>query len=375
MNAPMRRTSDGVQFVIAEPGDDAELRRLLRETPMAGRVSVAFAREPSFFAASAIEGPVHQIVVAKDAAGRAVGLCSRSVRPMWVNGARRAVGYLSALRVDPSYRGLPRMLREGFALVRRLHEAGGETPFYLTTIIEDNRPARRILERGLDGFPTYHPLGVLVTLALPTWRRVAVKSPAGVELRSANADDWPQIGACLERNATGAHFRPSWDEQNLALCRDLGAEDFTIALRDGAVVGCAALWDQRGFKQSVVTGYAGALGRFRGLINRVGPLLGIPRLPPPGGALDGAMLSHLAVDGDDPALALALIAACHGRAVGRFGTVTLGLPERSGLTAKVKARFGAMEYRSVIYAAAWADGASDARALDGRVSWPEVAVL
>lgn len=366
---------EALRFSLATPADDAALRRLLRETPMEGRIQVAFAREPSFIEASEVEGPVHQTIVACTPSGETVGLCGRSVRPMWVNGERRSVGYLSALRLAPSFRGRPRTLKLGFAAVRALHDKDRLTPYYLSTIIQDNQPARRVLEKELPGFPSYLPKGELVTLALPTWRRRRARSPEGLSLRAATEQDWPAIRACLARAAPRYHFRPDWDAENLGLCRALGAGDFTLALRDDAVVGCVALWDQRSFKQSVVAGYSGFLGTFRWLINLLAPLLGVPRLPPPGGTLDGAMLSHLAVDGDDLAVALALLARAHEAAVGRFGTLTLGLPARHPWTAEVKAHFGAIEYRSLVYAVAWEDGLDAARALDERLCWPEVAVL
>lgn len=59
-----------VVFDEAEPSDDAELRRLLRDNPMPGAFRLALTREPSFFQAAALEGDVHQTVVARTAGGR-----------------------------------------------------------------------------------------------------------------------------------------------------------------------------------------------------------------------------------------------------------------------------------------------------------------
>src|SRR5262245_42644858 len=47
---------------IAGPQDDADLRRLMRETPVTGAVSVAFAREPSFFFAAGVEGDTDTVI-------------------------------------------------------------------------------------------------------------------------------------------------------------------------------------------------------------------------------------------------------------------------------------------------------------------------
>ena len=55
----------GIEIDLARPSDDAELRRILRETPTPGEISISFQREPSFFEASDVEGPFHQTVVAR----------------------------------------------------------------------------------------------------------------------------------------------------------------------------------------------------------------------------------------------------------------------------------------------------------------------
>ena len=45
---------DKVQFAFASPVDDADLRRLLRETPMRGAISVSFTHEPDYFRGTAL---------------------------------------------------------------------------------------------------------------------------------------------------------------------------------------------------------------------------------------------------------------------------------------------------------------------------------
>ena len=80
-------------------------------------------------------------------------------------------------------------------------------------------------------------------------------------------------------------------------------------------MGCLALWDQTGFKQVVVRGYAPRLERLRPWINR-SPVASsaTPRLPDPGEALPHAYLSHVAVDEDDPDVFEALAEAAYAEA-------------------------------------------------------------
>ena len=50
---------------LASAADDEEVRRLLREHPLPGDVALTFEREPDSAIAAAIEGDVHQTMVAR----------------------------------------------------------------------------------------------------------------------------------------------------------------------------------------------------------------------------------------------------------------------------------------------------------------------
>src|SRR5690242_17620250 len=131
-----------LRFDLASPADDEGLRRLLRENPMPGSISLSFEREPCYFDACALEGPFHQTLVGRDIeSGEVVGCSNRSIRPMFINTAVQSVGYMSQLRVHPRIgQGLylARAVAQGFKLYQDLH-TDGRTSFYLMSIIEDNR--------------------------------------------------------------------------------------------------------------------------------------------------------------------------------------------------------------------------------------------
>ena len=93
-----------LDFTLATPADDESLRRLLRENPIPGSISLAFEREPCYFDASAIEGPFHQTIVAREKeTGQVIAFGNRSVRKLFLNGHPRDIGYMSQLRVRPDY--------------------------------------------------------------------------------------------------------------------------------------------------------------------------------------------------------------------------------------------------------------------------------
>lgn len=367
-----------LRFELAGPEADQELQGLLRDNPMPGRISLTLERGPSFFLGAGIEGDVHQTVVARErATGVAIGLCSRSVRPVFMNGQEARLGYFSQLRVSEAWRSRRGVVQGGFALCRQLHERE-QVPLYVTTILEDNVVARRLLEAGLKDLPTYTARERLVTYALPIWR-VRPVDARGLAIRAGRAADLPAIAAFLCAHYARYQFAPRWSVADLShpeRCRGLSPEDFTLAWRGDELVGCVSLWDQEGFKQTVIRGYGPPLDRLRPGLNLLAPWLGLPRLPAVGERLRHAFLAHLAVRDEDPATCRALLLTAANRSLDRgFAYLTLGLAERHPLSAVVRRTFRHLTYKSLLYVVHWPDGAGAASALDGRIPHLEMAVL
>jgi hypothetical protein len=364
-------------FRVATSQDDTEIRSMLRATAFPGAVSLSLEREPDASLAASIEGDVHDTIVAREhGSARLVAMASRSVRDRFVNGEPMRVGYLGQLRIDPAYRRQRLLLDRGFEFCRGLHDRGSPR-VYLSSVVADNAPARRLLERGLPGWPRFDTVDRLTTLAIPVRRgrrfdtgETAIESGACVEPGS--------LAQCLWRNYRRYQFAPCWNAEDLSGIglRGLARGDFVVAVRGGAVIGCVACWDQRAFKQVVVRGYSPAFARWRPLINAAAPILGTITLPPIGHGLDFAYLSHLAVDDDDPAVLLALVnAACaRARLAGR-DCVAVGLSARGSLLGPLRKAFRHRAYESRLYVASWPDGDRIADSLDSRPAHPELATL
>jgi len=368
-----------MQFELARSADEPALRRLLHAAPLAGDIRLTLEREPCIEFANAIEGERTQILVARAPREPAVvAMGARTLRMSFVNGRPTRIGYLGLLRVLPQYQGQAVLLKRGYAALHALHADGAAT-LYLTTIVADNHPARRLLEAGVRGFPTYRPVGDLVTLVLPTRHRRRRPARGGVSVTSATASDIGEIARCLTRYGERFQFAPCWTPAELVSAvraRGLAPGDFLLAHRASRVVGCAACWDQREFKQVVVHGYSPRLRRARVLWNLLATCSGAPRLPPVGATLAFAYLSHLAVDEDDAQVFEALIGACL-RSAARRGLehLAFGLGERNPLAATALARFRSRPFRSRAYLVHWSDGEAAARAVDSRPMHLEAAIL
>jgi hypothetical protein len=370
---------ENVTLHLASPADDPELRRLLRENAIGGEIRLTFEREPDFFRAAAVDGSPRQTVIARDVRdGRIVGMGSRAVLDVFLNGEPARLGYLSQLRLAGPYRGRVRLLAGGYGLLRSSREAG-EAPFDLTTIVADNAAARRVLGAGLRGLPAYRELEPFVTLVLPVGRARKVKAPVGVRIERGRRDRIEDIVACLDRCRRRYQFAPRWTVSHLlssGRCPRLRPEDFFLAVEGHEVVGCLALWDQSGFKQTIVRGYGPRLSRWRPWVNRLSRLLRTPTLPDPGAQLHYPFLSHVAVSPDRPEALLALAAgACEEARSRGVPAVVAGFAARDPMLRTLARWFRARRLVSLLYAVHWEDGRRSVDALDGRIPHLEVALL
>jgi hypothetical protein len=381
-HGPLTRAAATYSVSLARAADDEDVRGLLRESAFGGAVRVSLEREPDSLLAGTIEGDVHGTVAARDRRnGALAGIAGRSVRDAYINGAPCRLGYLGQLRIDPRYRGRRELLGAGFDFCRQLHAAEDDARLYLASVAVDNLPARRLLGRRAAGWPRFEPFDTLTSLAISAredCRRHTRAYPRDVELLAGSANLRDEIVACLGRNLPRFQAAPRWSSADFSSTRTRGLDvsDFTVAVRRGRVVGCAACWDQRAFKQVVVRGYAPRLARWRRAVNLLSAFTGAPTLPPAGSRLPLVYVSHAAVDGDDEDVWIPLIARTCERAAERAaGHALVAFSTRHPALPLVRRFFRARAYDSVLYVAFWPDGEALARSLDGRPSHPEAAIL
>ena len=114
-----RELNRSVRFAVASEADEAGIRRLLRENPMRGAVSVSFEREPDYFHGADLAGGVDQTIVAyEDNHIVCMGRCTQ--RECWVDGRTTRVGYLAELRLDSAARRRFAIVRDGYNFFREL---------------------------------------------------------------------------------------------------------------------------------------------------------------------------------------------------------------------------------------------------------------
>ncbi len=362
-----------VRISFATPADDAAIRGLLRREPVPGLIAISYEREPDFSIGCEATGENATVLVARDTdSGDTVGVACRSERQVYVNGERTRLGYLGQLRIDGRYQGRW-LVSRGYSILRELHDRD-PVPAYLAAVTAENRVAEAILVgKARKRFPAFHPVADYCTLALRIWREARSHG-----VFAAAYEDLPEIVRFLQTEGRRRQFFPVWSEAKLTfLTRRLGLriEEIQIARRHGNIAGVMALWDQTGYKQSVVRSYSGWM-RLAARLDSAGPgWLREPLLPKPGERIRSGYAALVCVAEDDTAVFGELLSAVSGRAASRgLEYLLLGLDTKDPFLAA--ARQGPhVVYRSRLFLAEWPDGGHLHALLDRRPTYVEIATL
>jgi hypothetical protein len=304
-----------------------------------------------------------------DAPEQMVGMYSCTYLPVHIDGKPTQAGYLGGLRVNPSFRRRPSVLKNGFASIQHI---GQDCGTFFTSVATENVVARRILERRLKGMPTYRLEGDLETLAIS----VRHGRSSGI-LQQAVPADIPALVDFSNRQFAAYQFSPVLTESWLrGLTGDNGLRlsDFWLFKNGPEVCGCLAVWDQRAFKQTVARGYRFPLGLLRGAYNLWAGAVGRVQLPGLGEQLEHAFLAFVAVDDAVGGTALDVVREGLDRVRDRNASAgVLGLSVRNPLLARLKRVMPASVYRTCIETVALPG--QPLPQLGGRAPQPEVAIL
>ncbi|CAN5852820.1 hypothetical protein BH11VER1_BH11VER1_15210 [soil metagenome] len=294
---------------MATTDDDAQLRDILRRTPMPGNVTVTLEREPSFFAGD-VDAQNHTVIVARDSDSQVIALASRIEREAWIGGEIKTVAYLGDLRVLPEHRkSAGRIMISGFHEIQKLNTARPVASTY-TAIFEDNTTARQVLVGGRAGLPEYVERGRLICPALLVRRNMKEPKASPGRIRRATKSDLSQLVAFLNERFRHRDFAPVHREEDFLRGNrwpGLRVEDFILAHDGGRLIGAIAIWDLRACRQIRVKNYTGWLKHLRGNISRAMKVLGWLPLPYPDELLPAAFASFLSAADDDLSIARQLL--------------------------------------------------------------------
>ncbi|HEY7419639.1 MAG TPA: hypothetical protein VH593_30950 [Ktedonobacteraceae bacterium] len=340
------------EFCLATEADDDELRLLLRQIAMPGNITLSFLREPSFFLAEQAGSITSQVIICKDhQQGQLVGMGSRSIRCVYINGKPARIGYLSMLRGIPQARGNIGLAR-GYRYLQTLH-ADGSVPYYFTTILDGNAEARALLTSGRAGLPHYKPVARLITYLIPLTkkRRGEKVNPA---MSKVERDYLPNAVAFLQKWNSHYQFAPVYTLQDMLgqsrLLPYFSWENLYVYREHDTCIGTLGVWDQQAFKQTVVTAYSRKMQFMRPLYNLLAPIRRTPRLPQTGANIN--ILYTAFLSGSTSVFAELLHQVCIDWSDKGYDYLSVGLCTDNDLSSVVS-RYATQQISSTLYIVYW----------------------
>jgi hypothetical protein len=365
-----------VEIDLATAADDIAIRGLCRREAIPGKITVRYEREPDFSLGCRVTGDEFQVVVARDRGdGEVVGVACRSTRELFVNGMPQRLGYLGQLRVDQRFRGRW-LVSRGFSMLKELHEQD-PVPAYLVSIVGGNHEAEEVLVRkARRSFPAFHWVADFNTLAI-SLGRTERPLDIGVEISAGSSDQICEIVRFLQEHGKHRQFFPVWTEDSFDKLASLGLriEELRIVRRNGEIAGIAGLWDQSGYKQTVIQQYSGWLRAAAPFYNFGAPWMGHATLPRPGAKVRSVYAAFVCIADDQLQIFSALLRELYNLARSRaFEYLLIGLDARDPLLA-IARKYSHVPYPSRLFLAEWPNGGRFHEQLERRTAYVDIATL
>lgn len=365
-------------FSIATAADDEDIRKLLRNNPVPGDITISYERSPSYFHGCDVMGDFHQTMIVRQREnGLLAGLGFRAVRSMFINGQATDMGYLGQLRAERGFEGRG-LLTAAFRYFKTLDQ-DQRTTGYITTLVEGNRAAETVLvKRKSASLPQYRQIDRIITLAIPA-RSFKMRSSGAMEISTASDGDLKGIIRFLHQYGPGKQFFPVLREKDFLSgsprISGLRIEDFLVARQSGNIRGVMSLWDQSAYKQPVVRGYSHRMRWGRHLFNALARCRGYRPLPPPGEPISLVYAAFTCIADNSLEVYSQLLNTLCARAAERgYGYVLAGHTERDPLLA-VARHLPHVPYISHLYTACWKEKSQFHDNLDNRISHVEISTI
>jgi len=323
-------------------------------------------------------GSFWQVVIARHkTSGEIAGVLCRAVRSHYINGTSHYLGYVGQIRIAEKYRGLW-ILQQGLSFFRDLHN-DGRAPAYWGVISAENRVPRGILvDRRRRNFPSAREVARIYTLGI-ILRKPLRPLPFDGQIEFGSSETLPEIVAFLQKQGAQRQFFPVYsvkDFEGMGVTRGFDIRDFIVARRDGAIVGVLGLWDQGGYKQSIVRKYDRSLQILKPFYNMGARLLRAQPLPNLGEHIHSTYASFICVANNEIDVFAALLRAVYNLAAKRhYAYLMLGLTTNDPLLPAAR-KYAHIDYHSQLYLGSWEsefDGLG--HKLDDRVPYIEISTL
>lgn len=238
-----------------------------------------------------LEGDKLIIPVVRDKEnGSICGMGCCIIRKAFINGQVKKVGYLSAMKISSKYKGLLYMMKDMYGFI--YENTKDLVDIYYTTILEDNKKAQKLLEKKRKNMPIYHYEGDYRVYLFAKGAFKLRRQSTSLKGYKFDASSKAEIEEFYKEHLKKYNFSPIDTKLHGLKAKDF----FTLKDETGNIVAACGLWDQRDYKQYIVTSYGGI---YKYLSRLPTSLLGYPSFPKENSPANYASISLFFVKDND----------------------------------------------------------------------------
>ena len=287
-----------MKFRETSPEDNQHLIDFCRGQYMEGITQVTLDRSPDFFEAMTVEGQNSHVFVC-DIENKIAGIGTASEKKCLVNSAPSWLGYLGNLRVDLKHQK-GTLLPRAYRYMRKMQQ-NMNAQLFLTTIMEENKHALKILPSRKAGLPPYQDIGRLISYVYGVTKNPFKNKCPEYTLRNANDSDADKIANFLKESKR--QFTPIYTAEDIkgdtGLLKGLKSSDFLLCLEKDEIIGCLAAWDQTDFRRWKIQNYNNWIKYARPFLNFFAKAFGYPYYPPIGKSIPYRTISCMRIKDDN----------------------------------------------------------------------------
>lgn len=328
----MSSPSSKYQYSLATAADGKDLLALYESDPFTGAISLLYTRRPNPYTSFSREGDRIILPIMRDTTnGRLCGAGCCVLRKAYVNGVIKNTAYLTGLKIAPDYQRRIPYIANVYQKMFSLTEA--EVDLYYTTILKENIPAQKLLEKRRRGMPEYRCICDYTVFCFipPKMRRDPIYS-----LEKGNVSG---LESFYEERLKHYNLSPPGVH-----IYGLQPQAFYTLRRGGRIVAACVLWDQRDWKQYIIKGYRGLFNILKHLPVR---WLGYPDLPKENTIANYASVTMCFVEHNDLKLASYFLSQVAKRE-SRYDFFLFGLTHQHPLQGLFQ-RIKHVKYQSKLY--------------------------
>jgi len=269
--------------------DADQILRIYESEEFDGNISVIYTRRPNPYLSFQKEGEqVFLLLLCDHRADLICGVGSCVIRKAYIRGEVKATGYLNGLKLLPQYRKKVPYIAEAYHYM--YEQTKDLVDCYYTTILTENIPAQRLLEKKRKNMPAYNFKSIYNVYCLASGNHTLQKN---YSLECGNTES---LEVFYKKNAVKWSLFPA-DFTMSAFPRD---SIYTLRDKSGNIQAACVLWNQLAHKQYIVSNYKGIYKFLKWF-----PLkwFGYPNLPKIGQIANYASYHMLCVKNDNIDLA------------------------------------------------------------------------